>query len=520
VTAFVEFLETSRRFWRSVFTGDESAGTALIEGSLGDEYLLHGILKVGLIFSRLNGLKPIVAPPVRRRGQGLALIRSMCPTLVPIRWLLVKQLVRRLPSLRQTVRGLRTGADVVALDVQGAEIGPYVYDCIVGRFHVPTIDRLTWRMKLYALFLLLYFFAFRAAVRTHRVKLVVLHDPAYLCGLLFQICRVERIKCIDAINLTIFQMRRYLPTGDYTDHYRKVEPAVLARIPDEGPWHVVLDDYMKRRLAGRIDQHDVLTAFAPDKVVLTRAQLERTYALPPGRPLVVLMAHVFSDAPHAFGGALFQDSYDWFRQSLQLLRRNGAINLLVKPHPSAALYGEAGLVEQIMAAEHCAHLLLRDDVHTGTVLHAADYVVTRGGTIGLEFAVFGKPAILGARPPFAGLGFTVEPATLGEYRTVLSSSIQHLPRLTESQALTARKTAFVMFEMMDTYDESLELGGMKYQVQRAYDRETFFRRIVDESSIPLEAQHIFKVLRAFEESRDPVLLNWSKLNPSVAHGAF
>jgi hypothetical protein len=520
VTAFAEFLETSRGFWRTVFAGYETADTALIEGSLGDEYLLHGILKVGLIFSRLNGLKPIVAPPVRRRGKGLALIRSMCPALVPIRWLLVTQLVRRLPRLLQVLRGLRTGADVVALDVGGAEIGPYVYDCVVGRFHVPTIERLTWSMKLYTLFLLLYLFAFQAAVRAYRVKLVVLHDPAYLCGLLFQICRVERIKCINAINLTIFQMRRYLPTGDYTDHYRKVEPGVLARIPDEGPWRSALDDYMKRRLAGQVDQHDVLTAFAPDKIVIGRAELERVYALPPGQPLVILMAHVFSDAPHAYGGGLFQDSYDWFRESLQLLRRNGAVNLLVKQHPSAALYGEAGLVERIMAADHCGHLLLRDDVHTETILRAADYVVTRGGTIGLEFGVFGKPAILGARPPFAGLGFTVEPATLDEYRTLLSSSIQRLSPLTERQALTARKAAFVTFEMMDAYEEALELGGMKYHVQRAYDREAFFRRVIDESAVPLESQRIFKVLRAFEESSDSVLLNWSKLNPSVAEGAY
>jgi hypothetical protein len=462
----------------------------------------------------------MVSPSVRRQRRALALIRSMCPTVVPIRWLLVKQLARRMPALLQTSRRLRTGADVVALDIDGAEIGPHVYDCIVGRFQVPTIDRLTWRMKLYTLFLLLYFFAFRAAVRAYRVKLVVLHDPAYLCGLLFQICRVERIKCIDAINLTIFQMRRYVPSGDYTDHYRMVEPAILARIPDAGAWSLALDDYMQRRLGGRIDQQDVLTAFAPHKIVLARAELERMYALRPGRPLVVLMAHVFSDAPHAFGGALFQDSYDWFVQSLRLLRRNDSINLLVKQHPSAAFYGETGLVERIMATEYSAHLLMRDDVHTETILRAADYVVTRGGTIGVEFAVFGKPAILGARPPYAGLGFTVEPATLAEYRALLSSSIQHLPRLTEQQALTARKTAFVMFEIMDGYDESLELGGMRYHARRAYDKDAFFRRVVAESSIPLEAQHIFKVLRAFEASSDPVLLNWSKLNPPVAEGAY
>jgi hypothetical protein len=66
------------------------------------------------------------------------------------------------------------------------------------------------------------------------------------------------------------------------------------------------------------------------------------------------MAHVFSDAPMPTAGGLFQDSYDWFRQSLQLLRTQwAAVNLPSSKHPSAALYGEAGLVERIMAADHC-----------------------------------------------------------------------------------------------------------------------------------------------------------------------
>jgi hypothetical protein len=132
----------------------------------------------------------------------------------------------------------------------------------------------------------------------------------------------------------------------------EVEPS-SRRIPDEGPWRSALDDYMRRRLAGRVDQHDVLTAYAPDKIVLARAELERMYALPPGRPLVILMRTSSPTRHMPTAGGLFQDSYDWFRQSLQLLRRNGRRQSSVKQHPSAALYGEAGLVERIMAADHC-----------------------------------------------------------------------------------------------------------------------------------------------------------------------
>jgi len=393
-------------------------------------------------------------------------------------------------------------------------------DGVINRFHAPTLERLTWMMRLYAIFLLLYFFAFRAAVGKYRVKLVVLHDPAYLCGLLFQICRLERIKCIHAVNLTTFQMRRYLPAGNYADHYRRVEPKMLARIPDDGPWRTALADYMQRRIAGRVDNHDVVRAFSRGKIAFGHAALERAYALTSARPLVVLMAHVFADAPHAFAGMLFRDYYDWFTQSLALLRSNEEINLLVKEHPSAPSYGERGFLRRVMSGQGCEHLLLREDVHTDTVLRCADYVVTCGGTIGIEFAVFGKSAVLGARPPYAGLGFTIEPSSLEEYRAMLSSSIQRLPPLSPQETLTAKKVAFLMFEMMDAYEESLELGGMKYYFQKEYDRDAFFRRVTEENSIPLEAQRIFKVLRAFEESGDPVIINWGKLRLSTSESTY
>jgi hypothetical protein len=135
--------------------------------------------------------------------------------------------------------------------------------------------------------------------------------------------------------------------------------------------------------------------------------------------------------------------------------------------------------------------------------------------------VFGKPAILGARPPFAGprLHRPNRP-TLDEYRTLLSSSNPAPAAAHRTPSADGAEGAFVTFEMMDAYVEALELGGMKYHVPARLHREAFFRRIVDESAVPLESQRIFKVLRAFEESSDPVLLNWSKLNPSVAEGAY
>jgi hypothetical protein len=155
--------------------------------------------------------------------------------------------------------------------------------------------------------------------------------------------------------------------------------------------------------------------------------------------------------------------------------------------------------------------LLRSNVHTGSVLSAADAVVTCGGTIGIEASSCGIPVVLAARPPYAGKGFTSEPCTIEEYEDLLSRRIGQLQRLSAEQVLRAKQVAYVMFELFDNGASTLEFGGVPYVSGQPFDEERFYRNIVEESRTPLRGQKLYKRLQEFHSSSDPSIVNYSKL---------
>ena len=296
--AFAAFLTSNSEFWSHERLAPRAPGAILIEASQNNHGYLYGVLKIGLILARLRGLRPIACPNVRADRDALDLITSMCPDVVPIRRSFVRQLLQRWPCMLALLAKLRTGADLLEASVEGAFVGRYVYDAIIGRFHVPTVGRLTLSMRLYVLWWVAYFYALKEVVDQNDVRFMVLHDPANICGLLFEICRLRRIPCLNGLNLSIMQIRKYYAIGDFDAHCRQIDTDVLARIPADGEWQRRLDVYLERRVNGRIDDHDVVAAYGESKHVRARADLFDEYQLDPGRPLVVVMAHVFADSPH------------------------------------------------------------------------------------------------------------------------------------------------------------------------------------------------------------------------------
>lgn len=511
---FDQFLRSNRAFWYPLFdwSGGADSGTALIEASLTDQYLLHGTMKVGLIFAKLHSLTPVICPSITQTQANRRLLHSMCRNMVWSRLFYLRQLVFKAMPVINLIRKVRSGADILEIRIDGAEVGKYVYDCMIGRYKSPTIREVTLRMKLYVAYWLFWFYTFQLIVRKYRVRLAIVPDPTYIGGLIFQICKTQNIRCIQAINLWTFQIHKYYHSGEYDKSWRQIDPKNLERLPDDGGWLRSLERYLERRINGNIKIHDVLLAYGSGKIIYSRDEIFEKFKFDRRLPLVVLMAHVFSDIAHAYPGMLFADYGEWVRESLRMLMRNKQVNFLVKEHPSTPLYGEEGLLLEVMGQVGCSDRLLPANTHTTTVLGSADYVITAGGTIGLEFAVKGKPVILAARPHYAGLGFTVEPKDDQEYGEILSERIQRLPKLSNRQVLNAKKASYVMFELFDNYSKDLELGGIRPILGEEYDREVFQKGMIEANAVPLERQRIYARVQAFHQSPDGSLLNWGKLS--------
>jgi len=486
-------------------------GIALIDAMQSEIFYLHGILKTGAIFADLAGLVPVAYPSERATRKRRQIVSSLCASVVPVRRMFLRVLrVYFFAVLKRSLQ-LRNRRDILLIEIEGCKIGPYIYDAA----YRPLVEEVTVWQRIKVAYFLLCHYLDRMVIDAYPVELALVSDPAGRTGMFFALCRTRGIRTINAINIDVLQMQKYFSPHGPDPHYRDVPESAVALLEDPAIARKI-DEYFAARFEGAIPQHDVVRAFAGHKVILSKAQLCAGYGLNPELPLVFVMAHVLTDAPHAHAPTLYRDYEEWVLRTVLALGRNSHVNFLVKEHPSAELYGESGMLEQMLEKIGWQGRLLESNVHTASVLAAADAVVTRGGTIGIAASSSGIPVVLAARPPYAGNGFTSEPSTAEEYEDLLTRRIGELERLTAAEVLRAKQVAYVLFELFDNDASALEFGGVPFVRGRPFNEVEFYRNIIAESRTPLRRQKLYLRLQEYYLSDDPSILNYGKLESVLA----
>lgn len=212
------------------------------------------------------------------------------------------------------------------------------------------------------------------------------------------------------------------------------------------------DQYLKRRFESRVHQHDVLNAFNPNKITMNKNEFSNKFNLSLDKPFVCIMAHIFKDAPHSNSWQIFDDYLIWLQKTLSFIVSDNSVNWLIKPHPSAKMYGEYNLVEREVNNitknyKNTTVRVVSNEINTKSLVSIADAILTVCGTAGLEFSCFGIPCILAGESPYSGFGFTLEPKTKEEYFDILKN-IKKIEKLEKEQIEKAKIMAFLYFELM------------------------------------------------------------------------
>lgn len=203
--------------------------------------------------------------------------------------------------------------------------------------------------------------------------------------------------------------------------------------------------YLKSRTSGNIDQIDVKNAYL-NKREYTFVDLLDLYSnVNADNKNVFIMAHAFSDAPHVGEGLLFRDYYDFLEKTLIHLNSVGNINCFVKAHPSSYMWGEKGGVEAIVELNGLNNInILPKNFNSSSIVNIADCIVTAKGTAGLEFSCFGIPAVTAGKGFYYGFGIALEPETVGDYYSALSS-VANLSKLSKDVINKATVLLYLVF---------------------------------------------------------------------------
>ena len=203
------------------------------------------------------------------------------------------------------------------------------------------------------------------------------------------------------------------------------------------------EQLLEARFRGK-NGRDIDRGAFKDKRVLSREEAISELHLDPGKKNAVIMAHTFTDAVYNYGDLFYRDYYDWTENTLAVAAKNDKVNWILKPHPTRSAYHESqDSIEDMFARYKKDNMfILSDDVSAESIKNLADMIITIGSNAGGEFACLGIPAVIVGKPYYGKLGFTIEPASRGEYENCLMH-IEDIKPLSEEQTENAKKAFYL-----------------------------------------------------------------------------
>ena len=188
--------------------------------------------------------------------------------------------------------------------------------------------------------------------------------------------------------------------------------------------------------------------------------------------IVLFAPHAFSDAPHHFGDFLFRDYWDQFIQTIDYMKMEKFENYLwlVRPHPSSYLYKEENLIKEYIKNKF-NNIKLCDSnlVSTKNLIDICDTVITGRGTIGLEFACFGKKPIIAGKSTYSKFGIANEFKNKKEYFKSFTD-FKSYQKLNNKDKLLARKMLFYIEMLSPLYlNKKLDHLIMRYKEKSIFN---------------------------------------------------
>lgn len=183
-------------------------------------------------------------------------------------------------------------------------------------------------------------------------------------------------------------------------------------------------DFVCRRVRGHTTDLGAKLAYVDRTDEVDRIRISQQFGWNPEKPMIGIFAHSWFDFPHSIGMSWFRDFVDWIHCTLGAVGRFDGANFVFKAHPADNWYPpvRGKTLTAIIAETDLPHIALADEGwNGGGFLRALDGVVTCHGTIAIEAAASGIPALVAHAGWYGHLGFTVTPSSREEYIEKLGS---------------------------------------------------------------------------------------------------
>ncbi len=295
-------------------------------------------------------------------------------------------------------KNIKSKEDVFNISVNGIQIGMDIYETYLREFNKPTVllDRELFAVIRYAIGLLVFWQDF---LDKHEVPAIVLSHDCY----------------VDFNILARVAYQRKIPvyTPDYFGTTLGLHPhSPSSRIREYKFLFEAMTDAEKKQA-----------------IELAKNQLEGNSTTKPldqsvGRVLrtsnklkVLICSHCFYDNPHAYGGMIFLDFYEWLKYLVGIAKKTD-YDWYIKVHPDY-LPGTIEIIQEIIGESSPITIIPHNTLHTQLAQEGLNVVLTVYGTVGKEYPALGVQVLNAGFNPHASFDFTWTPLSLREYEEYL-----------------------------------------------------------------------------------------------------
>jgi hypothetical protein len=359
---------------------------------------------------------------------------------------------------------LKGSQDWLNLDYEGVHVGRIVLATTLRAFKVGQLDfsapDVKAKLKAFLEFSVRNTRAAMRLLRAVKPDCVVFLDRGY--GGQGEISDLALNQGIEVVTWNLGYKSNRLTFKRYNADNRRDHPLALSADSWQRlcamPWKPQYGDQVREELFQCYKTQDFFSFVGTqfDKKILSKEKTREQLGLVPDKKVAVIFPHILWDGSFFFGEDLFENYTQWLIETIRAACANDRVQWIVKLHPAHLVKAKVendrnqpAEVEAISGAVPMlpAHVKLvhpDTDLSTYSLFEIADYIVTVRGTVGIESALFGIPAVTAGTGRYDRRGFTLDSSSQQEYLQRLAT-LQDYPRLTPAQVELAERYAYGVF---------------------------------------------------------------------------
>jgi hypothetical protein len=319
-------------------------------------------------------------------------------------------------ELKLISSGIKTPEDILKIKIENIVLGDLIYDTYLRVYQQPTIqDIYDKRLETIIEVSLNMFYNFKNLVKEYQIHTLFTSYTSYIGhGVVSRICLDKNINVIT-----------FGSPFSILEKSTKEEPYHATKHWEFSPTKSITSDKLEEaknkltsRFRGEIDSAVSYMRATSFSVTNLSEELKKKFTLKNRN--VVIYTHDFYDSPHINRSLLFNDLYQFLKNTLENIGINTNTNYWIKIHPNGIGDCKERTIELVNSFnfEHF-HILEETVSNLHIVELKPDLIVTARGTVAMEMAYFEIPVVALSDNPYVNFDFAYSCNDLETYYAII-----------------------------------------------------------------------------------------------------